>query len=256
MGWLNSQNADKSRVESVLALQVLNLTYLSWRTSLTTCVQAQFERLQAEPEDVLRQSEDQRPTAEKQIGTLPTSQEPIYLSQLPESQIQVTPPTRTLTQGPRLIKLQAPRSLDALQPVARPTINKTETQKVIVLKTRESEPLKMARNSVETVKAVFTEKNQWIPSLPGWQRNGPKGLVNAEYPFHMYISNRLFGGTFSTLCRPVEIFSSNNVSYKILEVSPEGLVFTSKARAINELAEIGGRQQEIAALIDMFKLVA
>ena len=33
------------------------------------------------------------------------------------------------------------------------------------------------------------------------------------------------------------------------------MVFTSKARAINELAEIGGRQQEIAALIDMFKLV-
>ena len=254
---MNSQNADKSRVESVLALQVLNLTYLSWRTSLTTCVQAQFERLQAEPKDVLRQSEDQRPTAEKQNGMLPTSQEPIYLSQLPESQIQVTPPTRSLTQGPRLIKLQAPRSLDALQPLARPaTIIKTETPKVIVLKTRESEPLKMARNSVETVKAVFTEKNQWIPSLPGWQRNGPKGLVNAEYPFHMYISNRLFGGTFSTLCRPVEIFSSNNVSYKILEVSPEGLVFTSKARAINELAEIGGRQQEIAALIDMFKLVA
>ena len=245
---MNSQNADKSRVESVLALQVLNLTYLSWRTSLTTCVQAQFERLQAEPKDVLRQSEDQRPTAEKQIGTLPTSQEPIYLSQLPESQIQVTPPTRTLTQGPRLIKLQAPRSLDALQPVARPTINKTETPKVIVLKTRESEPLKMARNSVETVKAVFTEKNQWIPSLPGWQRNGPKGLV---------ISNRLFDdGTFSTLCRPAEISSSNNVSYKIPQVSPEGLVFTSKARAINELAEIGGRQQEIAALIDMFKLVA
>ena len=141
-------------------------------------MQAQFERLQAEPEDVLRQSEDQRPTAEKQIGTLPTSQEPIYLSQLPESQIQVTPPTRSLTQGPRLIKLQAPRSLDALQPVARPTINKTETPKVIVLKTRESEPLKMARNSVDTGKAVFTEKNQWIPSLPGWQRNGPKGLVN------------------------------------------------------------------------------
>ena len=45
-------------------------------------------------------------------------------------------------------------------------------------------------------------------------------------------------------------------SYKILEVGPEGLVFTSKARAINELAEIGGRQHEIAALIDMFKLVA
>ena len=256
MVWLNSQNADKSRVESVLALQVLNLIHFSWSTGLTTCAQAQFERLQTEPEDVLRQSEDQRPPTEKQIGILSTSQEPIYLSQLPESQIQVTPPTRTLTQGPRLIKLQAPRSLDALQPVARPTINKTETPKVIVLKTRESEPLKMARNSVETVKAVFTEKNQWIPSLPGWQRNGPKGLVNAEYPFHMYISNRLFGGTFSTLCRPVEIFSSNNVSYKILEVSPEGLVFTSKARAINELAEIGGRQQEIAALIDMFKLVA
>ena len=176
---MNSQNADKSRAESVLALQVLNLTYLSWSTGLSTCVQAQFERLQAEPEDVLRQSEDQRPTAEKQIGTLPTSQEPIYLSQLPESQIQVTPPTRSLTQGPRLIKLQAPRSLDALQPLARPaTIIKTETPKVIVLKTRESEPLKMARNSVETVKAVFTEKNQWIPSLPGWQRNGPKGLVN------------------------------------------------------------------------------
>ena len=184
---MNSQNADKSRVESVLALQVLNLTYLSWRTSLTTCVQAQFERLQAEPEDVLRQSEDQRPTAEKQIGTLPTSQEPIYLSQLPESQIQVTPPTRSLTQGPRLIKLQAPRSLDAFQPVARPaTIIKTETPKVIVLKTRESEPLKMARNSVETVKAVFTEKNQWIPSLPGWQRNGPKGLVNTLITFPHY----------------------------------------------------------------------
>ena len=33
------------------------------------------------------------------------------------------------------------------------------------------------------------------------------------------------------------------------------MVFTSKARAINELAEIGGRQHEIAALIDMFKLV-
>ena len=181
MGWLNSQNADKSRVESVLALQVLNL-YLSWSTGLTTCVQAQFERLQAEPENVLRQSEDQRPPAEKQSGILPTSQEPIYLSQLPESQIQVTPPTQTLTQGPRLIKLQAPRSLDALQPVARPaTIIKTETPKVIVLKTREPEPLKMARNSVETGKAVFTEKNQWIPSLPGWQRNGPKGLVNIVY---------------------------------------------------------------------------
>ena len=201
---MNSQNADKSRVESVLALQVLNL-YLSWSTGLTTCVQAQFERLQAEPENVLRQSEDQRPPAEKQSGILPTSQEPIYLSQLPESQIQVTPPTQTLTQGPRLIKLQAPRSLDALQPVARPaTIIKTETPKVIVLKTRESEPLKMARNSVETGKAVFTEKNQWIPSLPGWQRNGPKGLVN--------ISDRHFGGTFSTLWRPVEISSSNNVS--------------------------------------------
>ena len=181
VGWLNSQNADKSRVESVLALQVLNL-YLSWSTGLTTCVQAQFERLQAEPENVLRQSEDQRPPAEKQSRTLPTSQEPIYLSQLPDSQIQVTPPTQTLTQGPRLIKLQAPRSLDALQPLARPaTIIKTETPKVIVLKTREPEPLKMARNSVETGKAVFTEKNQWIPSLPGWQRNGPKGLVNIIY---------------------------------------------------------------------------
>ena len=181
VGWLNSQNADKSRVESVLALQVLNL-YLSWSTGLTTCVQAQFERLQAEPENVLRQSEDQRPPAEKQSGILPTSQEPIYLSQLPDSQIQVTPPTQTLTQGPRLIKLQAPRSLDALQPLARPaTIIKTETPKVIVLKTREPEPLKMARNSVETGKAVFTEKNQWIPSLPGWQRNGPKGLVNIIY---------------------------------------------------------------------------
>ena len=142
-------------------------------------MQAQFERLQAEPEDVLRQSEEQRPTADKQIGMLSTSQEPIYLSQLPESQIQVTPPTRSLTKGPRLIKLQAPRSLDALQPVARPaTIIKTEAPKLIVLKTRESEPLKTARNSVDTGKAVFTEKNQWIPSLPGWQRNGPKGLVN------------------------------------------------------------------------------
>ena len=178
---MNSQNADKSRVESVLALQVVNL-YLSWSTGLTTCVQAQFERLQAEPENALRQSEDQRPPAEKQSGILPTSQEPIYLSQLPDSQIQVTPPTRNLTQGPRLIKLQAPRSLDALQPLARPaTIVKTEAPKVIVLKTREPEPLKMARNSVETGKAVFTEKNQWIPSLPGWQRNGPKGLVNIIY---------------------------------------------------------------------------
>ena len=133
MGWLNSQNADKSRVESVLALQVLNL-YLSWSTGLTTCVQAQFERLQAEPENFLRQSEDQRPPAEKQSGILPTSQEPIYLSQLPDSQIQVTPPTQTLTQGPRLIKLQAPRSLDALQPLARPANIRTETPKLIVLK--------------------------------------------------------------------------------------------------------------------------
>ena len=130
---MNSQNADKSRVESVLALQVLNL-YLSWSTGLTTCVQAQFERLQAEPENVLRQSEDQRPPAEKQSGILPTSQEPIYLSQLPDSQIQVTPPTQTLTQGPRLIKLQAPRSLDALQPLARPANIRTETPKLIVLK--------------------------------------------------------------------------------------------------------------------------
>ena len=72
--------------------------------------------------------------------------------------------------------------MDALQPLARPaTIVKTEAPKVIVLKTREPEPLKMARNSVETGKAVFTEKNQWIPSLPGWQRNGPKGLVNIIY---------------------------------------------------------------------------
>ena len=73
-----------------------------------------------------------------------------------------------------------------------------------------------------------------------------------KYHLSLYIH---FGGTFSILCRLVEIFFSNNVSYKALQVSPEGLVFTSKARAINELAEIGGRQHEIAALIDMFKLV-
>ena len=38
------------------------------------------------------------------------------------------------------------------------------------------------------------------------------------------------------------------------QVSPEGLHFTNKARAINGLAEIGGRRDEIAALMDLYRL--
>ena len=38
------------------------------------------------------------------------------------------------------------------------------------------------------------------------------------------------------------------------QVSPEGLHFTNKARAINGVVEIGGRRDEIAALMDLYRL--
>ena len=51
-------------------------------------------------------------------------------------------------------------------------------------------------------------------------------------------------------------FQSNVFCFQYLkdvQVSPEGLHFTNKARAINGLAEMGGRGDEIAALMDLYR---
>ena len=168
VGWLNSQGMAESVIQSVLALQ------------------AQFERLQAEPEEVQQlQSKVQGPE-ESQPGRK-TLAEP---EQLAQAQIQVTPPTQSLVLAPRLIKLQAPRSLETLQPMTMSSSMETQSSKMTML-SKESETLKMVTSKLEAESSRRFEENQrTFPSLPGWQRHGPKGLVC--YQFSIPIKCLLF----------------------------------------------------------------
>ena len=148
VGWLTSQGLAESVIQSVLALQ------------------AQFERLQAEPEQV------------QQLQSKVQESQPVRkeAEQLPQAKIQVTPPTQSLALAPRLIKLQAPRLLETLQPM---TISSSmETQSKSKMSKEESETLKTVTATLETESSRTSGENQrTFASLPGWQRHGPKGLV-------------------------------------------------------------------------------
>ena len=159
VGWLNSQGMAEPVIRSVLALQ------------------AQFERLQAEPKEVDLQSkaerpeECQQPSREFQPENPP---EPDF--QLPRIKIEVSPPTKSLIVAPRLIKLQAPRMQDTLQPITMSTIDTEKVAMASKMTTLSKES--MEKMETEREPSRRTEENhRTLPSLPGWQRHGPKGLV-------------------------------------------------------------------------------
>ena len=160
VGWLKSQGLAESVIQSVLALQ------------------AQFERLQAEPEQVQQlQSKVQESQPARKFQ--PNLGEPEQ--QLPQAKIQVTPPTQSLALAPRLIKLQAPRLLETMQPM---TISSMETQSKSKMSKEESETLKMVTATLEAESSRTSEENQrTFASLPGWQKHGPKGLVCSNSMF-------------------------------------------------------------------------
>ena len=202
VSWLTSQGMADSVVQSVLALQ------------------AQFERLQAKAQ----RGEEREPSIKLETENRP---EPDFQRQnwenVTQAKIQVTPQTQAQVLAPRLIKLQPPRT----QPM---TVSTTESEKIAMTTlSKESEMLKMVMER-EMSRTRAEESDRTFPSLPGWQRHGPKGLVCA---------NSLFW------CQPNILIDP--------QVSPEGLHFTNKARAINRLAEIGGRRDEIAALMDLYR---
>ena len=114
-------------------------------------LQAQFERLQAELPTEAQEAMESK-------NFLPKT-----FQELPEA--EVTASAQPLVLAPRLIKLQAPRALETIETI------KTEASK-------------MLREEAGTGSTMITEplirvegNHRTFPSLPGWQRHGPKGLV-------------------------------------------------------------------------------